>query len=249
MFFKSKTPKSGDLEIDKNNLPEHIAIIMDGNGRWARKRGLSRNIGHRQGSINLKKISAFCDDLGIKYLTVFAFSTENWNRPKKEVDTLMSLMLEYMKNAEKELGGRGIQIKVIGNVKGLNEEIQQQIKRVDDLTKDNEGIVLNIAINYGSRDEIIRTVKKISSDIKDGLISEDQIDDDMISNNLFTKDVPDPDLLIRTSGEMRISNFLLWQLAYAELWFTDVLWPDFKGDHILMAIHEYQKRNRRYGGI
>ncbi|MFA6308547.1 MAG: isoprenyl transferase [Clostridia bacterium] len=249
MFFRKKTSKTGKLEIDKNNLPVHIAIIMDGNGRWASKRGLSRNIGHRQGSINLKKISAFCDDLGIKYLTVFAFSTENWNRPKKEVDTLMNLMLEYMKNAEKELGGRDIRIKVIGNIKGLNDEIRQQIERVDELTKDNKGIVLNIAINYGSRDEIIRAVKKLYSDVKNGLITEDKIDEEMLSNSLFTRDIPDPDLLIRTSGEMRISNFLMWQLAYAELWFTDVLWPDFKSKHILMAIHEYQKRNRRYGGI
>ncbi len=247
MFFK-KSIKS-DTDIDLDNLPKHIAIIMDGNGRWAQKRGLSRNLGHRQGSINLKKISAFCDDLGIKYLTVFAFSTENWNRPKKEVDTLMNLMLEYMKNAERELGGRGIQIRVIGYVEGLNDEIREQIRRVEELTKSNKGIVLNIAINYGSRDEIIRTAKKLAADVKNGLITEDQIDEKMISDNLFTKDVPDPDLLIRTSGEMRISNFLMWQLAYAELWFTDILWPDFKGEHVLMAIKEYQKRNRRYGGV
>jgi len=246
-LFKKK--KLADTIIDKSKLPVHIAIIMDGNGRWAKRRGLSRSVGHKEGSKTLKKIVKYCDTLGIKYLTVYAFSTENWKRPKDEVDTLMSLLLEYLKNAEKELGGNSVRIRVIGNIKGLSPEIQNEIERVTKSTEKNTGICLNIALNYGSRSEITEAVKEIAKDVKKGMVEISDIDENVISSRLYTSGIPDPDLLIRTSGEMRISNFLLWQSAYSEFWYTNVLWPDFSEADLLQAIADYQVRNRRYGGV
>lgn len=250
LFFKKLIKnKEKKVVIDDSKLPLHVAIIMDGNGRWAKKRGLSRSIGHREGSNTLKRIVNYCDKIGIKYLTVYAFSTENWKRPKSEVDALMSLLLYYLRNAERELGGKSIRIRVIGDVKGLPEEIQTEIERVTKLTKDNTGLNLNIALNYGGRNEILLAMRSIAKDVEKGVIRPEDIDEDMISGKLFTSGMPDPDLVIRTSGEKRISNFLLWQSAYSEFWYTDVLWPDFKEEHMLEAISEYQNRNRRYGGV
>jgi len=248
LFFKGLFRKKKH-EIDYGKLPEHIAIIMDGNGRWAKKRGLSRSIGHREGSNTLKKIVTFCEEIGIKYLTVYAFSTENWKRPKSEVDSLMSLLKEYLKNADKELSGKNVRINVIGDISRLSPEIQALTKKVMKSTSRNTGMLLNIALNYGGRDEILKAVKAIAKETAAGKISADDIDEKMISDHLYTSGIPDPDLLIRTSGEKRLSNFLIWQSAYSEFWFTDVLWPDFKKENMLEAIYAYQNRDRRYGGI
>jgi undecaprenyl diphosphate synthase len=251
MLFLKRLINKSELKgtIDKSRLPAHIAIIMDGNGRWAKKRGFTRSMGHREGSKTLKRIVKFCDSIGIKYLTVYAFSTENWKRPKEEVDTLMSLLLEYLRNAEKELGGDSVRIRIIGDICGLSPEIRSEAKRVMKLTERNEGICLNIALNYGSRSEIVAAVKEIAQSVEDGTIKASDIDESVISDKLYTSGIPDPDLLIRTSGEMRISNFLLWQSAYSEFWYTDVLWPDFSKNDLLQAIAEYQARSRRYGGV
>jgi undecaprenyl diphosphate synthase len=249
LFFKNMFRKKEKTEIDMGKLPDHIAIIMDGNGRWAERRGLARSIGHREGSIMLKKIATFCDEIGIKYLTVYAFSTENWKRPKKEVDSLMSLLLNYLRNAEKELGGRSMRIRVIGDIKGLPDEVQKEIKRVTNLTEKNTGLVLNIALNYGSRPEIVSAFREIARDIREGKINIEEINEKIVSEKLYTSGIPDPDLVIRSGGEKRISNFLLWQSAYAEFLFSDDLWPDFSQDHIIKAIRDYQNRDRRYGGI
>lgn len=236
-------------KLDKSNLPAHIAIIMDGNGRWARKRGMPRAIGHKRGVDRLKEITVFCHDIGIKYLTVYAFSTENKARPQQEVDLLMAMLLAYLKDAEKHLDGRNIRIQAIGDIEWLSSEVRRELDRVLDVTQKNSGMVLNIALNYGGRDEIVHAAKQIAQDICAKKYSIDDIDSDKISRALYTKSIPDPDLLIRAGAEKRISNFLLWQLAYTELWFTDVFWPDFSDEHIVSAINDYQKRNRRYGGI
>lgn len=248
MFF-SKWKKKEKADIGEGKLPEHIAIVMDGNGRWAQKRGLPRNLGHREGSNTLRKIVKACDRIGIKYLTVYAFSTENWNRPKGEVDCLMDLLLEYLKNAENEIGGRNIRIRVIGNVNRLSEEIKSEIARVMKSTEKNDGMTLVIALNYGGRDEIVAAVKRIAEDVKKGSLSLDAIDEQTVADHLYTFGIPDPDLMIRPSGEKRISNFLLWQSAYTELCYSNVLWPDFDEENLLEAIKEYQSRDRRYGGV
>lgn len=245
IFAKKKIKK----EIDYNNLPEHIGIIMDGNGRWAKKRGLPRSAGHSAGADTLKKIVTECNKMGIKYITVYAFSTENWKRPKEEVDFLMNLLLGYLRDAERTLAGENVVIRAIGSRKELSEEIQQQIIKTENFTKNNTGIIMNIAVNYGSREELIHAVREISKEVKDGKISTEDISSDLISDNLYTKGQPDPDLIIRTSGEERISNFLLWQMAYSELYFTDRLWPDFGIKDLYEAIAEFQHRTRRYGGV
>lgn len=234
-------------EIDRNNIPKHIAIIMDGNGRWAKKRGLTRSMGHREGSRTLKKIVEACYQLGVRYLTVYAFSTENWSRPKEEVDELMKLLLEYLRNAERELAGKKVRIRVIGEKKHLPEEIIKEIKRVEENTENIEGLDFIIALNYGGRQELVEAVSNLVEDAKAGLISE--IDEEAISERLYTNGIPDPDLLIRTSGEMRISNFLIWQLSYSEFFFCDVLWPDFSEVNLRNAIISYQGRQRRFGGV
>lgn len=235
--------------IDYDNLPKHIGVIMDGNGRWAKKRGLPRSAGHSAGAESLKKIVTECNKIGIKYITVYAFSTENWKRPKDEVDYLMNLLMDYLVNAETTLAGENVVIKAIGSRAELSRELQEQIIKTEEFTKNNSGIIMNIALNYGSREEIIKAVKEISEDVKDNKIAVSDIDANTISEHLYTKSQPDPDLIIRTSGEERISNFLLWQLAYSELYFCQKLWPDFKTNDLYEAIIEYQKRNRRYGGV
>lgn len=233
------------IKIDDEKLPRHIGIIMDGNGRWARKRGLPRAAGHRYGAEALKKVALFCEELGINALTVYAFSTENWKRPKAEVDNLMLLLSEYLSNAKKELGGKNIVIKAIGNVEPFSKDIKEKIAQTEAFTAANTGMTLNIALNYGARDEILHAIKGI---IKTKASAED-ITEQAVERFLYTKDNPPVDLIIRPSGELRLSNFLLWQCAYSELWFSDVLWPDFNKKHLLRAIADYQGRNRRYGGV
>jgi len=247
MFFFGKRNKSVNME--KKNLPVHIAIFMDGNGRWALKRGLPRSAGHREGANNLKKIVRYSDEIGIKYLTVYAFSTENWTRPKDEVIALMSLLLEFLKNADREIAGKNIKIKIIGDSNGLTDEIKKEIIRVTENTKGNNGLTLVIALNYGSRSEIVEMVRRIAIDVKKGGLKTDAINEQLVSDYLYTAGIPDPDLVIRPSGENRLSNFLLWQSSYAEFWYSNILWPDFSKNDLLNAIEEYQKRNRRYGGV
>ncbi|MGE4282185.1 MAG: isoprenyl transferase [Clostridia bacterium] len=236
-------------KIDSEDFPEHIAIIMDGNGRWAKKRGLPRTAGHRAGAQTLKRITEFCDEIGIKILTVYAFSTENWKRPKQEVNSLMSLMLEYLIESERQLAGKNIVIKVIGDIDLLSEEIKQQIYKTEKLTENNSGLILNIAINYGGRHEIINAIQSIASEIQHFGLQVQDIDEKLISSYMYTKGSKDPDLIIRPSGEFRLSNFLLWQSAYSELWFSNIYWPDFTSSDLLKAINDYQQRQRRFGGI
>lgn len=241
MFFNKKKQN----EVDLSRLPQHIGVIMDGNGRWAKKRGLPRSAGHSAGADTLKKIVTECNNMGVKYITVYAFSTENWNRPKEEVDFLMNLLLDYLKNAEKTLSGENVVIRAIGSRKELSDEIKEQIVKTENFTKNNTGIVMNIALNYGGREEILNAVKQI----KKSDINADDINEDVFSQYLYTKNQPDIDLLIRTSGEKRLSNFLLWQNSYSELWFTNKLWPDFNKKDLHSAIIDFQKRNRRFGGV
>ncbi len=249
MWFFDRNKRKGPVLDKKEPLPAHIAIIMDGNGRWAAQRGLPRSVGHREGANTLKRVVRVCDEIGIKYLTVYAFSTENWSRPKEEVDALMSLLLEFLRNADNELSGKNIKIKVIGEFEGLTAEIKKEIVRVVESTKNNTGLTLVIALNYGSRSEITSAVARIARDVKSGGLKPEDISEKLISDYLYTAGIPDPDLVIRPSGENRLSNFLLWQSSYAELWYSDILWPDFSKTHLLEAIGEYQKRNRRYGGL
>lgn len=246
MFFSRKKR----LEtIDMNNLPEHIGVIMDGNGRWAKKRGLPRSAGHQAGADTLKKIVTECNNIGIKYITVYAFSTENWKRPQEEVNFLMNLLLSYLRDSERTLAKENVVIRAIGGREELSEEIRTQIKKTEEFTKNNTGIVMNIALNYGSREELVRAAKKIAERVKKGEMEIGDITEDMISSELYTGGQPDPDLIIRTSNELRLSNFLMWQSAYSELYFTKTLWPDFSVSDLHSAILEYQSRNRRYGGV
>ena len=245
MLFRTKKT----VDIDTSALPRHIGIIMDGNGRWAKKRGLPRSAGHKAGAESLKKIITEANNLGVEYITVYAFSTENWKRPKEEVDYLMGLLMDYLINAEKTLAGENVVIRAIGSRKELSEEMQRQIVKTEEFTKNNTGIVMNIALNYGGREEILHAVKDISRAVKAGEISADDISERNISDALYTGGQPDVDLLIRTSGEMRLSNFMLWQVSYAEMWFTDKLWPDFKPADLRKVIYDFQNRGRRFGGV
>ncbi|MBR4721338.1 MAG: isoprenyl transferase [Clostridia bacterium] len=246
MFFRKKNKLS---EIDMENLPKHIGVIMDGNGRWAKKRGLPRSAGHQAGADTLKKIVTECNNIGIKYITVYAFSTENWKRPKEEVDFLMNLLLSYLRDSERTLAKENVVIRAIGGREELTEEIQEQIKKTEEFTKNNTGIVMNIALNYGSREELVRAARILAERSKSGEINPEDITEDMISAELYTGGQPDPDLIIRTSYELRLSNFMMWQSAYSELYFTKTLWPDFSVNDLHNAIIEYQSRNRRYGGV
>lgn len=236
-------------EIDLSRLPQHVAIIMDGNGRWAQKRGLPRSVGHRAGVESLRTAVKVCTNIGIKYLTVYAFSTENWKRPKEEVDTLMNLLVEYLEKEVAELNQQGVQIRAYGDLAGLPLAAQQALTRSINLTAKNNKLVLGLCLNYGGRAEIVQAVNQIAAEVKAGKIDPGSIDEEMIEKFLYTRDIPDPDLLIRPAGELRISNYLLWQLAYTEFWLTDVLWPDFREEHFLQAIVDYQKRERRFGGL
>ena len=249
MWLFSRRRKVDPTYDSQAGLPEHIAIIMDGNGRWASKRGLPRSAGHREGANNLKRIVSECNRIGIKYLTVFAFSTENWSRPKSEVDTLMSLLLEFLHNADKELSGQNIRIRIIGESNGLSADIIREIDRVVHKTESNTGLNLVIALNYGSRNEIVQAAVSIAREIQSGTMKLEDINEKMFSGYLYTADIPDPDLIIRPSGENRLSNFLLWQSSYAEFWYSNALWPDFNKNDLYQAIADYQGRNRRYGGI
>lgn len=231
------------------NVPQHVAIILDGNGRWAKKRGMPRNYGHAQGAKNVEKICEEAWRMGIKYLTVYAFSTENWNRPQNEVDALMKLLRNYMKTCLKTAAQNDMKVHVIGDITRLDEDIQKRILELEEATKDNGGLNFQIAINYGSRDEMIRAMKKLSDDCMKGSVKAEDITEELFSDYLDTKGIPDPDLLIRTSGELRLSNFLLWQLAYAEFYFTDVPWPDFTREELEKAVVQYNSRDRRYGGV
>lgn len=231
------------------NVPQHIAIILDGNGRWAKQHGMPRNFGHTQGAKNVETICREAWNLGVKYLTVYAFSTENWSRPKDEVDALMKLLRNYMKNCIKTAEKNHMRVRVIGDKTGLAEDIQESIARLEESSKNQDGLNFQIAINYGSRDEMLRAMRQMAADLTAGTITEDDISEPVFQNYLDTAGIPDPDLLIRTSGEQRISNYLLWQLAYTELYFTNVPWPDFTKEELVKAIEDYNSRDRRYGGI
>lgn len=246
LFGRKKTEKR---EVDLNNLPQHIGFIMDGNGRWAKKRGLPRSAGHKAGAESLKKIITEANNMGVKYATVYAFSTENWSRPKAEVDYLMGLLMDYLVNAEKTLAGENVVIRAIGSRKELSEEMQRQIIKTENFTKNNTGIIMNIAVNYGGREELVNSARRIAEKVKNGEKNIGDITSEDIENGLYTANQPDVDLLIRTSGEMRLSNFMLWQVSYAEMWFTDKLWPDFKPADLRKAIIDFQNRGRRFGGI
>lgn len=230
-------------------VPTHVAIILDGNGRWAKSKGMPRNYGHTQGAKNVERICEEAWKMGIKYLTVYAFSTENWNRPQNEVDALMKLLRNYMKNCIKTAHKNNMRVRVIGDKTRLAQDIQTSIAELERETRENTGLNFQIAINYGSRDEMLRAMKAIMTDCKSGAIKEEDLDEMLFESYLDTKDIPDPDLLIRTSGEQRISNYLLWQIAYSELYFCQVPWPDFTKEELEKAIETYNKRDRRYGGI
>ena len=234
-----------DIHIDQ--LPQHLAIIMDGNGRWAKQKGKLRVFGHEKGSKAVKQVVEGCAELGVKNLTLYAFSTENWNRPKLEVQTLMKLLISSLKKEIKTLQKNNIKLNAIGNLNDLPPKVYKELMDVIDITKSNTKLTLTLALSYGSRDELINTIKQISIKVKNNIISPEKIDESVINEHLYTQNLPDVDLLIRTSGEQRISNFLLWQIAYAELYFTNVFWPDFTKQHLYEAIINYQKRERRFG--
>ncbi|MDG1329941.1 MAG: isoprenyl transferase [Flavobacteriaceae bacterium] len=234
-------------QINTSNLPNHIAIIMDGNGRWAKKKGLLRSLGHQGGAKTVREIVEVCTEINIKFLTLYAFSTENWNRPKLEVELLMKLLISSLKKELNTLQKNNIKLATIGDIKSLPTNVSTELIDVVEKTKNNTRLTLTLALSYSSREELIKTIKEISLKVKNNLISPENIDESVINNHLYTCDLPDVDLLIRTSGEQRISNFLLWQIAYAELYFTDILWPDFNKENLFEAILNYQNRERRFG--
>ncbi|HHU70273.1 MAG TPA: isoprenyl transferase [Thermoanaerobacterales bacterium] len=238
-----------EQDLDYKRIPTHIAIIMDGNGRWAKKRGLPRVMGHRAGIKTVREIIKSCSELNVKILSLFAFSTENWRRPKEEVDALMDLLVLTIENELDELIGNNIIIKTIGDKGGLPKYVQKKVVEAEEKTKKNTGMIVNVALNYGGRKEIVDGVKEICKKVINNEISINDIDEHLFSQMLYTKGLPDPDLLIRPSGELRLSNFLLWQNAYTELWFTPVFWPDFTKEHLISAIKDYQKRDRRFGNV
>ncbi|HWJ03778.1 MAG TPA: isoprenyl transferase [Verrucomicrobiae bacterium] len=236
-------------ELEPAKLPKHVAIIMDGNGRWARKRGMPRTLGHRAGVETLRTTVKTCSNLGLGVLTVYAFSTENWKRPPEEVGILMNLLIEYLQRETEELHRNNVRIRAIGNLADLPKAAQRELERAKQLTKTNTGLVLNLALNYGARVEILNATKQIAELVQKGKCTVEDIDEALFGSFLYTSGLPDPDLLIRTSGEMRISNYLLWQLAYTELYITDTLWPDFNKKNLLRALFAFQQRDRRFGGL
>ncbi len=242
IFLKKKSNPIENLII-----PKHIAIIMDGNARWAKARALPLSVGHKTGAENVKKVAQNCIDLGVKYLTVYAFSSENWNRPPSEVDYLMKLLDEYLDKEITPLKEKGVKIIISGNLERLNLKTKQKISDVEDSTKNNNNLTLNVAFSYGSRQEIVDAAKKIALAVSNSAINVDKIDEDFFAKNLYHPQIPDPDLLIRTAGDFRLSNFLLWQAAYAELYFTKTYWPDFGKKDLIAAINDFNKRERRYG--
>ncbi len=245
MWFKKKAVET----IDPSNIPQHIGIIMDGNGRWAKSKGLPRSAGHRAGAETLKKIVVFCNSIGVKCITAYAFSTENWNRPKSEVDALMDLLYNYLQQVEEQFGGTNVIMKVIGDRSALSDKINKAIDHAEEYTSTNTGLVLNIALNYGGRDEICGATKALAAQVAAGKLDAENITEESLSAMMYTKDVPEVDLIIRPSGEYRLSNFLLWQAAYAEFWFSNINWPDFSEKDMTQAIIDYQKRNRRFGKV
>ena len=238
-----------EFELDMEKLPRHVAMIMDGNGRWAKKRAMPRTFGHRQGVETLKRIVRFASDLGLPVLTVYAFSTENWRRPSSEVDFLMKLFKDFLEQEIDELHQNRVRIRFIGDIQGLSETLQETFANAEALTLNNSGLIFNVAVNYGGRAEIVQAVRALAEQVQAGELQSADISEALISGQLYTAGQPDPDLLIRPSGDFRISNFLLWQLAYTEFWFTETLWPDFSVNEFAEAIAAYQKRERRFGGV
>lgn len=234
-------------DLDRENFPEHIAIIMDGNGRWAQQHALGRIAGHRKGSEAVRQVVRSCRKLGIRYLTLFAFSSENWSRPAEEVAALMKLLVQYLRSEEKELLDNGIRLTAIGNTVSLPDRVRKTLQKIMDKTSKNRDMTLVLALNYGGRDEILEAARRILTDHDRSRIVSGDLTPEVFSSYLYTAGIPDPDLLIRTSGEYRVSNFLLWQTAYTEFFFTDVLWPDFREEHLMEAIQDYRKRERRFG--
>ncbi|MDU1114366.1 isoprenyl transferase [Clostridium sp.] len=249
MFKTKKDEQSNELELDMNNIPNHIAIIMDGNGRWAKERMLPRSMGHKAGVETIRRILKEATRLGVKNLTLYAFSTENWGRPKDEVGALMKLLVTYLRKELDECHKNGLRMNVFGDTTQLPKECQEALDDALETTKNNTRINLNFALNYGGRDEIIRAIKLMYSDINKNIIKEEDINSELIENYLYTKGIPDPDLIIRPSGEQRLSNFLLWQCAYSEFWYSDINWPDFKEEDLRRAISDYQNRDRRFGKV
>ncbi len=241
--------KKFDKKIDMSRLPGHIGIIMDGNGRWAKRRGLSRSMGHSAGAENFKRIVTICGEIGISCLTVYAFSTENWGRPQDEVDNLMRLLSDYLRKSKEELAEKNVKVKIIGEREMLSDKLNAEIDDLEDFTKDNTGLTLNIALSYGGRQEILHAAKVLAEKCVNGEIAPSDISEEMLSDNMYTYGQPDPDLIIRPSGEKRTSNFLLWQSAYSEYCFMNVLWPSFTKKHLFEAIYEYQNRDRRFGKV
>lgn len=237
------------MSDNKTNIPHHVAIILDGNGRWAKRHFLPRNMGHREGAKVVEQICEDAWDIGIKYLTVYAFSTENWSRPEKEVQALMRLLRRYLKDCIERTSKNNMRVRVIGEKSRLDEDIRDAIAELEEVSAVNTGLNFTIALNYGSRDEIVRAVRMIAGDCADGSLKPEEITEQLIAQKLDTKDLPDPDLMIRTSGEQRLSNWLLWQLAYTEFYFTDVLWPDFNKEELIRAVEYYNTRERRFGGV
>ncbi|OKL37109.1 isoprenyl transferase [Domibacillus mangrovi] len=246
-FWQSK--QTGQTANSEENVPEHIAIIMDGNGRWAKKRALPRIAGHNEGMKTVRKITRSANRMGVKVLTLYAFSTENWKRPKVEVDFLMKLPEEFLSTFLPELIEENVRVEMIGDIEKLPVHTKRAVQNAMDRTAGNDGLILNFALNYGSRSEIVNAVQAIMNDIQSGVLEKSDVTDETISQYLMTSHLPEPDLLIRTSGEHRLSNFMLWQLAYTEFFFTDVLWPDFSEEDLLEAVAVFQKRSRRFGGL
>lgn len=244
MLFKKR-----NMELDLSLIPQHVAFIMDGNGRWAKRKGLPRLVGHNAGTETLKKIVKESKRLGIRYITFYAFSTENWKRPSDEVDGLMNILVKFIKSEIDEINENNIRINILGDIIKLPSYAKEQVEYALELTRNNTSMDFNIALNYGGRDEILRAVKTVVNDVEAGKIVVDDLNESLFSDYLYTHGMPDPDLLIRTSGELRLSNFMLWQLAYSEFTFEKVLWPDFDELSLQKAIYEYQKRNRRFGAV
>lgn len=249
LFFERSQCGVYGMADENRDVPRHVAIILDGNGRWAKKRMLPRNAGHVAGSKNVEKICKAAWEMGIEYVTMYAFSTENWSRPKSEVDALMKLLHQYLSDCLKTSEKNNMQVRVIGDISGLAPDLQERIRELEEFSTKNTGLHFQVALNYGSRDEIIRGVRRLAQDVKSGAILPENIDERLIGGYLDTRGIPDPDLMIRTSGEQRLSNYLLWQMAYTEFYFTDVLWPDFNKEELEKAIAYYNGRDRRFGGV
>ncbi|MDD6795927.1 MAG: isoprenyl transferase [Clostridiaceae bacterium] len=246
---KSEIIDNDNIELDMEKIPQHIAIIMDGNGRWAKAKNLPRTMGHKAGVETLRRIIKEGNRLGVKYMTLYAFSTENWKRPKDEVTAIMKLLVQYLRQEIDELDENGVVINVLGDISALPKDCIEEINKATERTKNNKGIVMNVALNYGGRAEILRSMKILAEKIKNGELNPEDIDEERIEECLYTSGMPDPDIIIRPSGEQRLSNFLLWQCAYSEFWYSDICWPDFKEEDLRKAIYDFQNRDRRFGGL